>query len=80
MLCLCWLAWQARYDLWAEENKVLKVIVKRCEEIGDNYFMRFEWFQDEAMPLLCADDEKAYIAYISKRLKNSRGYSGLVKC
>ena len=90
------------YDVWAEENKVLKGIVeqaagmvrelliqgneieedsrlgmlgdivKRCEEIGDNYFMRFEWFQDEAMPLLCADDEKAYMAYISKRLKNRK--------
>ena len=90
------------YDLWAEENKVLKGIVtqaadmvrelliqsdeieedsrlgmlgdivKRCEEIGDNYFLRFEWFQDEAMPLLCADDEKAYMAYISKRLKNRK--------
>ena len=80
MLCPCWSAWQAHYDLWAEENKVLKVIVKRCEEIGDNYFMRFEWFLDEAMPLLCADDEKAYMAHISKRLRNSRGYSGLVKC
>ena len=91
-----------RYDLWAEENKVLKCIVeqaagmvrellilgdeieedsrlgmlgdivKRCEEIGDNYFIRFEWFQDEAMPLLCADDEKAYMAYVSKRLKNRK--------
>ena len=91
-----------RYDLWAEENKVLKCIVeqaagmvrellilgdeieedsrlgmlgdivKRCDEIGDNYFIRFEWFQDEAMPLLCGDDEKAYMAYISKRLKNRK--------
>lgn len=42
------------------------------EEIGGNYFMRFEWFQDEAMPLLCANDEKAYMAYISKRLKNRK--------
>lgn len=71
----------ARYDVWAEENKVLKDIVtqsadmvrellinsdeieedsrlgmlgeiaEQCEEIGDNYFMRFEWFVDEAMPL-----------------------------
>ena len=91
-----------RYDLWAEENKVLKGIVtqaadmvrelliqsdeieedsrlgmlgdivKRCEDIGDNYFMRFEWLVDEAMPLLCGDDEKAYMAHISKRLKNRR--------
>lgn len=91
-----------RYDLWAEENQVLKGIVtqaadmvrelliqsdeieedsrlgmlgdivKRCEEIGDNYFMRFEWFVDEAMPLLCDDDEKAYMAHISKRLKNRK--------
>ena len=91
-----------RYDLWAEENKVLKGIVtqaadmvrelliqsdeieedsrlgmlgdivKRCDEIGDNYFMRFEWFVDEAMPLLCSDDEKAYMAHISKRLKNRK--------
>jgi conserved hypothetical protein len=91
-----------RYDLWAEENKVLKGIVnqaadmvrelliqsdeieedsrlgmlgdmvKRCEEIGDNYFMRFEWFVDEAMSLLCGDDEKAYMAHISKRLKNRK--------
>ena len=29
--------------------------MKRCDEIGDNYFMRFEWFVDEAMPLLCGD-------------------------
>lgn len=91
-----------RYDLWAEENKVLKGIVnqtadmvrelliqsdeieedsrlgmlgdivKRCDEIGDNYFMRFEWFVDEAMPLLCGDDEKAYLAHICKRLKNKK--------
>lgn len=91
-----------RYDVWAEENKVLKGIVtqaadmvrelliqsdeieedsrlgmlgdivKRCEEIGDNYFMRFEWLVDEAMPLLCGDDEKAYMAHISKRLKNRK--------
>lgn len=91
-----------RYDLWAEENKVLKDIVTKsadmvrdllinsdeieddsrlgmlqeivdqCEEIGDNYFMRFEWFVDEAMPLLCGDDEKRYLAHISKRLKNKR--------
>ena len=89
-----------RYDLWAEENKVLKDIVtkaadmvrellikndeieedsrlgmlgeiaEQCEEIGNNYFMRFDWFVDEAMPLLCGDDEKAYMAHISKRLKN----------
>lgn len=92
----------ARYDVWAEENKVLKDIVtqsadmvrellinsdeieedsrlgmlgeiaEQCEEIGDNYFMRFEWFVDEAMPLLCGDDEKAYLAHISKRLKNKK--------
>ena len=85
----------ARYDRWAEKNKVLKDIVtqstdmvrellinsdeieedsrlgmlgeiaEQCEEIGDNYFMRFEWFVDEAMPLLCGDDEKAYLARIS---------------
>ena len=92
----------ARYDVWAEENKMLKDIVtqstdmvrellinsdeieedsrlgmlgeiaEQCEEIGDNYFMRFEWFVDEAMPLLCGDDEKAYLAHISKRLKNKK--------
>ena len=92
----------ARYDVWAEENKVLKDIVtqsadmvrellintdeieedsrlgmlgeiaEQCEEIGDNYFMRFEWFVDEAMPLLCGNDEKAYLAHISKRLKNKK--------
>ena len=91
-----------RYDLWAEENKVLKDIVtkaadmvrellinsdeieedsrlgmlgeiaEQCEEIGNNYFMRFDWFVDEAMPLLCGDDEKAYMAHISKRLKNKK--------
>ena len=91
-----------RYDLWAEENKVLKDIVTKaadmvrellinsdeiepdsrfgmlqeivdqCEEIGDNYFMRFEWFVDEAMPLLCGDDEKRFLAHISKRLKHKR--------
>ena len=91
-----------RYDLWTEENKVLKDIVTKsadmvrdllinsdeieedsrlgmlqeivdqCEEIGDNYFMRFEWFVDEAMPLLCGNDEKRYLAHISKRLKNKR--------
>lgn len=91
-----------RYDVWAEQNKVLNEIVKqaadmvrklliegdeieedsrlgmlgeiagRCEEIGDNYFMRLTWFVDEAMPLLCAEDEKAYMAHISKRLKNKR--------
>lgn len=88
----------ARYDLWAEENKVLRDIItqsadmvrellinsneieedsrlgmlgeiaEQCEEIGDNYFMRFEWFVDEAMPLLCGDDEKAYLAHICKPL------------
>lgn len=92
----------ARYDVWAEENKVLKDIVtqsadmvrellinsdeieedsrlgmlgeiaEQCEEIGDNYFMRFEWFVDEEMPLLCGEDEKAYLAHISKRLKNKK--------
>ena len=92
----------ARYDVWAEENKVLQDIVtqsadmvrelliksneieedsrlgmlgeiaEQCEEIGDNYFMRLEWFVDEAMPLLCGDDEKAYLAHISKRLKNKK--------
>ena len=91
-----------RYDIWADENKVLKGIVtqaadmvrellinsdeieedsrlgmlgeiaEQCEEIGDNYFIRFEWFVDEAMPLLCGDDEKAYMAHISKRLKNKK--------
>lgn len=92
----------AMYDLWAEENKVLKGIVeqaadmvrelliqgdeieedsrlgmlgdivKRCEEIGSSYFMRIDWFVDEAMPLLCGDDEKAYMAHISKRLKDKK--------
>lgn len=89
-----------RYDLWAEENKVLSGIVEqaadmvrklliegdgieedsrlgilgevaeRCEEIGDCYFMRLTWLVDEAMPQLCGDDEKAYMAHISKRLKS----------
>ena len=89
-----------RYDLWAEENKVLSGIVEqaadmvrklliegdsieedsrlgilgevaeRCEEIGDCYFMRLTWLVDEAMPLLCGEDEKAYMAHISKRLKD----------
>lgn len=90
----------ARYDVWAEENKVLQDIVtqsadmvrelliksneieedsrlgmlgeiaEQCEEIGDNYFMRLEWFVDEAMPLLCGDDEKAdYWAAHGKREK-----------
>lgn len=91
-----------RYDVWTEENKVLKGIVtdaadmvrelliagdgieedsrlgmlgeiaSRCEEIGDNYFIRFSWLVDEAMPLLCGEDEKAYMAHISKRLKNKK--------
>ena len=99
----------ARYDVWAEENKVLKDIVtqsadmvrellinsdeieedsrlgmlgeiaEQCEEIGDNYFMRFEWFVDEAMPLLCGDDEKAYLAHISKRLKNKKERYGVAE-
>ena len=99
----------ARYDVWAEENKVLKNIVtqsadmvrellinsdeieedsrlgmlgeiaEQCEEIGDNYFMRFEWFVDEAMPLLCGDDEKAYLAHISKRLKNKKERYGVAE-
>ena len=51
---------------------MLGEIAEQCEEIGDNYFMRFEWFVDEAMPLLCGDDEKAYLAHISKRLKNKK--------
>ena len=99
----------ARYDVWAEENKMLKDIVtqsadmvrellinsdeieedsrlgmlgeiaEQCEEIGDNYFMRFEWFVDEAMPLLCGDDEKAYLAHISKRLKNKKERYGVAE-
>ena len=51
---------------------MLGEIAEQCEEIGDNYFMRFEWFVDEAMPLLCGDDEKAYLAHISKRLKTRK--------
>lgn len=51
---------------------MLQEIVDQCEEIGDNYFIRFEWFVDEAMPLLCADDEKRFLAHISKRLKHKR--------
>ena len=51
---------------------MLGEIAEQCEEIGDNYFMRFEWFVDEAMPVLCGDDEKAYLAHISKRLKNKK--------
>ena len=92
------------YDIWNEENKVLKSIVEqaadmvrklliegdgieedsrlgmlgeiaeRCEEIGDSYFIRMTWFVDEAMPLLCGDDEKAYMAHISKRMKNKDKY------
>ena len=99
----------ARYDVWAEENKVLKDIItqsadmvrelliysdeieedsrlgmlgeiaEQCEEIGDNYFMRFEWFVDEAMPLLCGDDEKAYLAHLSKRLKNKKERYGVAE-
>ena len=49
---------------------MLGEIAEQCEEIGDNYFMRFEWFVDEAMPLLCGDDEKAdYWAAHGKRAK-----------
>lgn len=51
---------------------MLGEIAERCEEIGDNYFTRLKWFVDEAMPLLCDDDEKAYMAHISKRLKNRK--------
>ena len=29
---------------------MLGEIAEQCEEIGDNYFMRFEWFVDEATP------------------------------
>lgn len=92
----------ARYDVWAEQNKMLAEIVnhsadmvrnlliksdeieddsrlgilgeiaERCEEIGDCYFIRLTWLVDEAMPLMCGDDEKAYMAHISKRLKNKK--------
>lgn len=51
---------------------MLGEIAERCEEIGDNYLMRLTWFVDEAMPLLCGDDEKAYMAHISKRMKNNK--------
>ena len=36
---------------------MLGEIAERCEEIGDNYLSRLKWFVDEAMPLLCYDDE-----------------------
>lgn len=92
------------YDIWNEENKVLKSIVEqaadmvrrlliegdgieedsrlgmlreiaeRCEEIGDGYFIRMTWLVDEAIPLLCGDDEKTYMAHISKRIKNKDKY------
>ena len=58
---------------------MLGEIAEQCEEIGDNYFMRFEWFVDEAMPLLCGDDEKAYLAHISKRLKNKKERYGVAE-
>lgn len=51
---------------------ILVEIAERCEEIGDCYFMRLTWLVDEAMPLLCRDDEKAFMAHISKRLKNKK--------
>lgn len=51
---------------------MLGEIAGQCEEIGDNYFIRLSWLVDEAMPLLCGDDEKAYMAHISKRLKNKK--------
>lgn len=53
---------------------MLGEIAERCEEIGDCYLMRMTWFVDEAMPLLCGDDEKAYMAHISKRMKNKDKY------
>ena len=53
---------------------MLGEIAERCEEIGDCYLMRMTWFVDEAMPLLCGDNEKAYIAHISKRMKNKDKY------
>lgn len=51
---------------------MLDEIAGQCEEIGDCHLMRLHWFVDEAMPLLCEDDEKAYMAHISKRLKNKK--------
>lgn len=51
---------------------MLGEIAEQCEEIGDCYLMRLYWFVDEAMPLLCRNDEKAYMAHISKRLKNKK--------
>lgn len=51
---------------------MLGEIVGRCEKIGDNYFIRLSWLVDDAMPLLCGEDEKAYMAHISRRLKNRR--------
>ena len=53
---------------------MLGEIAERCEEIGDCYLMRMTWFVDEAKPLLCGDDEKAYMAHISKRMKNKDKY------
>ena len=47
-------------------------IVKECEEIGNGYLNRLTWFVDEAMPVLCYNNEKAYMAHISKRLKNKK--------
>ena len=51
---------------------LLGEIAERCEEIGDCYFIRLTWLVDEAMPLLCRDDEKAFMSHISKRLKNRK--------
>lgn len=57
-----------------EDSKlgILGEIAERCEEIGDNYFIRLSWFVDDAMPLICGEDEKVYMAHISKRLKNKK--------
>ena len=53
---------------------MLREIIEQCEEIGDNFFIKLTWFVDEAMPILCADDEKAYMAFISKRMKKEMKY------
>lgn len=51
---------------------MLGEIAMQCEEIGGCSLIRLHWFVDEAMPLLCGDDEKAYMAHINKRLKNKK--------
>lgn len=53
---------------------MLQEIIDQCEEIGDNFFIKLSWFVDEAMPILCANDEKAYMAFISNRMRKEMKY------